>query len=220
MAAAAPAGIEQVGSATSATKAWDYNALTTGSRTLGSGTNSLLLAVIAWRDDAGDDTISGVTFDPGGANEQAFTYYGRYGTDLKVEFWYILDTDLPKGQSGTISCNRTTTSNEWAGHIIVTEWTGVDQTTPLENGTSANGDSATPSVAITSAVGNVVVDGLSTFAGAATADASQTSIYSADSTGGQILGASSKENGAASVTMSWSISSTYWRLGGVSINSN
>lgn len=208
---AAPAGIAQVGSATSATKAHNYDSLVTGNRTLGTGSNRLLVACVISNDD---DDISSVTFDAGGANETAMTQFNHSNAMGTAAIFY--KAGAPSGATGTFTVIQQ--SQEWAGHIVVTEWTGVDQTTPLENWNYATAESATPSVAITSETGAVVIDVLITGSAAATVHESQTQIYNQDSTTGTVLCGVSKEAGAASVTMSWSISSTYWGLGGCSIN--
>jgi hypothetical protein len=206
-------GITQVGAVTSATKVYGYDDIVTASRTLGTGTNRLLLAVIPSYSSA---DVTAVTFDSGGANQTLFTKFDssfHAESDYTVGMWYI--KNAPSGASGTITVNIAEV--EWVGHVVITEWTGVDQTTPLENFNHASGESTTPSVTITSSTGSVVIDGMCTSYASATVNGSQTQIYNADSTGGTRLGAVSKNAGAASVVMSWTIEGTYWGIAGASI---
>lgn len=103
-------------------------------------------------------------------------------------------------------------------------YTGVDQTTPIGTPNSATGATATPTVNITSASGELVVDAIyhaQWAAGTAhTAGAGQTArVDVADSGDGNGFLGMSEEAGAASVTMSWSTgpATQAWAIGGVSL---
>lgn len=99
--------------------------------------------------------------------------------------------------------------------IGVATYTGVDQTTPVGTANIATGNSTTPSVNITSASGELVVDGMTQVANAnATAGASQTERW--DLAGAEVSVAGSEEAGAATTTMSWTLpGSTSWHIGGI-----
>lgn len=101
--------------------------------------------------------------------------------------------------------------------VEVEAWSGVDQTTPYENltftadGQENDGD-LTPELTVTSATGDVVVDGLylwvsNTTPADATPGAGQTEIQALDNGGDSWMGAS-YEAGAASVNMAWTPNAT------------
>jgi hypothetical protein len=99
-------------------------------------------------------------------------------------------------------------------------FTGVDQTTPTGTAnTATNGSASTATVNITSAAGELVVDGLAVGAtGTVTVGAGQTQRNSVVVVG-EHSGKSSEEAGAASVTMSWSwaTGAVSYAMGGVSL---
>lgn len=92
---------------------------------------------------------------------------------------------------------------------------GVHQTTAFGAFASAIGTDAAPSVNVSSAPGELVLDTVNGAAGSATtvtADGSQVQRWNIDATGG------STEPGAASVTMSWTLDfADAWVIGGVSV---
>jgi hypothetical protein len=101
-------------------------------------------------------------------------------------------------QSVVISWTGTTRC--WA---IAVSASGVDQTTPLINGTSENlGNGATPSLAITSSTSDLSVDVVGTY-DVAPSSPTQTSIYAGSQSGDIGLGASRATTPAASVTHAW-----------------
>lgn len=80
--------------------------------------------------------------------------------------------------------------------------TGSDTTTAFSNTNTATGSSTAPSVTVTSAAGELVMDSLAcTGGGTITVDSPQTERAQA-TLGGERYGCSTKD-GAASVTMSW-----------------
>lgn len=100
--------------------------------------------------------------------------------------------------------------------------TGADQGSGWQNGATASGVSTTPSVSVTSATGNLVVDAMvngvnTSDLPTATVGAGQTQRWN-DQLTNKIRGAGSTEPGAGSVTMSWSLSSSdTWGICGVDI---
>ncbi len=102
-----------------------------------------------------------------------------------------------------------------AGIVLMS---GVDQTTPARGtGNTASGSSAAPSVDVTTVSGDFVIDCLSYIGtGAATADGSQVERWNEEtiaSVGG--VGSSTEAATGTTTTMSWSISSNAWLVGGV-----
>lgn len=210
-------GISQVGSITSATGD-GVDPLDTASRTIGTGSNKLLVACIGFYDGAGSRTVSSVTRDPGGDHEQSFTML----TDSRIknseynsEIWYLKEPT--SGDAGIIRVDFSTDSCYSA--VVVTEWENVNQTTPMSGGATAYGDSTTPSVNISSVANAIVIDSVFAHANGSSgaAGTNQTELYDeAPPTAGHSY--VSIENGDTTVTMSWTITGTAWVTSGGSIN--
>lgn len=99
--------------------------------------------------------------------------------------------------------------------------TGINQSSPLANEIDAEGTSTTPSVTVSSAAGDWVLDCVTwdiDGAASVTPGAGQTQLGQ-DTQGGNCGHAVSWKSGAASVTTSWTIgASKDWSIVGVSIN--
>lgn len=99
---------------------------------------------------------------------------------------------------------------------------GADQSTGWHNSATANGNSTAPSVNVTSAAGELVVDQMANGVGAtdlptATVGAGQTQRWN-DDNNNENRGCGSTEGGAATVTMSWTLSaSELWTICSVAI---
>lgn len=98
-------------------------------------------------------------------------------------------------------------------------FTGADQTTPLGTAVTATGTSTTPSVTVSSAAGEIVIDGLViTHGSTLTVGGSQTQRWNAIASGGFIKYAGSTQNGASSTTNTWtSGNSQTWAQGAVPV---
>lgn len=92
----------------------------------------------------------------------------------------------------------------------VVSFTGVHQTTPSGSCASSNGTGTAPSVNVSSATDEIVVDGIghTDAADTLTAGAGQTERFDTGGAFPIVHGGASTEVGAASVTMSWTISSS------------
>lgn len=174
----------------------------TGSHTC-TGADYLLVTTSAR--NGGADNITGVTY-----NLAAMTDLGTatMGSTQARMFGLIAPT---AGANNVVVTLATGTSE--ALIVGVRSWSGVDQTTPVRGGaaTAATGTSTTPTVTVTSAVGEVVCDVIA-FAAAQTyvsTGAGQTLDYSdADAGVNFRRGAGSHEAGAASVVMDHTISAS------------
>lgn len=104
--------------------------------------------------------------------------------------------------------------------VAVCSWTAIDGTTPFDGWATANGTSTTPSVAVTSASGDLVADAVGSLSVTAfTPGASQTELYDYTPTDGRFAG--SHEDGAGSVTMSWTFGeSKEWATAGWNANAS
>jgi hypothetical protein len=194
--AAAPsfdAGSSKTG--TGSTQTWNH--------TVGSGSNRVLVVTTS----SMDESANSVTF-----NGQALTLIGRQNDGdnaTRISMWYRIN---PASGSGTIQVNYAGSTGEKT--MGATSWSNVDQVTPVGTFVSQSGSSGTASVTVTSAADEVVVDAVSAeAAGSITVHPSQTQRWNA--TVGDASGGHSSEAGAASVTMSWTMPSSYWAIGAV-----
>jgi hypothetical protein len=105
--------------------------------------------------------------------------------------------------------------------VGIVAYTGVDQSTPNDAATTNTGFGGSPTVDVPSASGDLVVDamGWKEVASTPTAGGGQTLRWNSPDTGDE-EGAGSEEAGAATVTMSWSMSPGIdeWVIIGVSLN--
>ena len=192
------------------------SAMTTGAssltfaHTIGSGSNGLLVVNVASQ----SASVSSVTY-----NGTALTFLGvaQNGTSARTEMWY-----LKAPAAGTANVVITmSASAEFTGGAA--NFFGVDQTTPTGAFTAATGGAHAPAVTVASAAGELVIDSVSVRDGNFTATgAGQTTLFTQDTGGGggTVLGVGSREAGAASVTMDWSLSgagSGAWAAGAVSL---
>lgn len=211
-----PAGgstLAQVGSATNAAATIEQATLTTGTRAVGSATDTCLIAVITWQHGAGTATISSVVWNV--ASPQNFTRESgtqNAGGDYRVDMWWL------KSPTSATDDVTVTWSANVRGQVSITEWSGCNND-PLINFNGANGDSGTATVNITSASGQIVIDGVKT-SGAITVGANQTEQMNL-ATETTHRGGSSIEPFSATTTspvvMTWTIASTAWVIGGASI---
>ena len=162
-------------------------------------------------------------FDSGGTatatfNGGSMTKLGSsINTTKEATIWRIVNPDI-----GNYTVAVSSFDEGWfAGYSI--SFTGGDPSNPDSGFNTATGTSTAPSVNITSIVGSKVLD---IFAGGgdanvvtATAGAGQTHVLDADDTNSWLFAGGSYENGAATTTMSWSLSaSRLWAIAGVSVN--
>jgi hypothetical protein len=146
------------------------------------------------------------------------TFLGARNNDdntTRVELWYRV---APPTGTGNVVVFRTGADEIMAGAVTLT---GVHQTAPLGSFVSAastGSGSTNPSVTLTSAVGDLVVDAVVAKGSTSlTPAAGQTQHRNADYAG-EYDGAGSTEPGAASVTMSWTkTAAAKWAIGAVSV---
>ncbi|MFI5396667.1 MAG: dockerin type I repeat-containing protein [Candidatus Binatia bacterium] len=136
-----------------------------------------------------------------------------------MQLWSLLN---PPAGTGDIAIALPSTHRIVGG---ATSFFGVDQTTPLGEAAINSADTGTPAnVTVSSIPGAVVLDAVAanpntTFT---TTGSGQTQQYQLSVSGGaastQITGAGSIASGAATVTMSWHLSSPNWAIIAVPIN--
>jgi hypothetical protein len=171
------------------------------------GTNRLLVVSVS----ATWTGVTGVTYNGVALTAAETRQYSGFGSFV----YYIVAPD-----TGT---HDVVVSMAGSVDIIATAsgFTGINQSTPIAGAVTAEGTSATPSITVSSATGDFVLDCVGyniDGASSITATGGQTQI--ANTTQGSYCGhAVSTKAGAASVTNSWTINITReWAVVGLSIN--
>lgn len=139
--------------------------------------------------------------------------HSNNGTNGYVELFYLVNPTTG-ANTAVVTSNTSVTSLE-GGSI---SFTGVDQTTPVSNATTAAGSGTTPTVNVSSATGNMVVDAVVN--GSPIASSSQTNRWLNNWSNSSAAGnaAQSTAAGAASVTMSYTVTSDWWGIAAMNIN--
>lgn len=175
-----------------------------------SGSERVLIGVISLFDNL--DSVTGFTY-----NGVAFTAVPSGSATINnysVTLYYLI---APATGSNTVSVTTTGAVNDIG--IGVISFTGADQTSPLGTANTATGTSTTPSVIVSSAADQIVVDGLTiVHSGTLSVGASQTQRWNIIGGYGYLKSGGSTETGAASTTMSWSNSTSQdWALAAVPV---
>ncbi|MCP4171990.1 MAG: DUF2341 domain-containing protein, partial [Fuerstiella sp.] len=175
---------------------------------------------------SGDNRLMlvGVATDPHGESVASITYNGfnlslvgaeeDSGSHSRAEIWSLVAPD-----TGSHDVVVTMTGNGHHGVVVgVMTFTGVDQTTPLENFSAASGASNTASTTVTSTSDDLVFGVVHSHHGSSSAaGAGQTEYW--DRTEWVSNGSGTVEAGAASVTTSWTVTNDDWTVAAVSIRS-
>ncbi|MBI2913817.1 MAG: DNRLRE domain-containing protein, partial [Chloroflexi bacterium] len=184
------------------------------SHTVGSGSNRLLVVGVSV--SYAGTTVSGVTY--GGTALTQVGVKDAPSSDGRVEIWRLLAP-----ASGTanvvVSLTNGNLSTTVAGAVSFTD---VHQTSPLGAFASASGASGNPSVAVSSAAGEVVVDTVMWNGSYTTLTVGAGQMQRWNRTTSGMIGAGSTEPGAASVTMSWTVNggqNDSWAIGAVAVRS-
>ncbi len=152
---------------------------------------------------------TGVTYNAVGLTQ--LVNYSEAGDNAHVELWYLV--------APATGANDIIFSQNGANDVVggATSWTGVDQSTPFGPTATANGTASPATVDVTSASGEVVVDVVAARnAATLTVGAGQTQRWNLGV--GVIDGGGSTEPGAATVTMSWTLTGTFeWAIAGASL---
>jgi hypothetical protein len=184
----------------------------TFAHTVGAGSDRVLWVGVHTRD--GNTAVSNVTY--GGT---PFTRVGSIvagGGQNRSEIWQLLS---PAVGTANIVVTLSAAKNVAAGAV---SFFGVDQSTPVGSLASGSGNSTTANVTVSSAAGEVVLDAVSANGDAIslTAGAGQTQRYNTGTgtAGGNVRAGGSTEQGAPTVTMSWTLgASKPWSIFAVSI---
>ena len=162
------------------------------------GQNRILIVEVATRTNV---AVSSITF-----NGDALTSKSTVAGTARAEIWYLLN---PDEGTGDVVITMAAVANFAAG---ATTYLYVDQTVPFGTAATTSGNGTTASVAVTAAVGDVVIAVVGKQGGVGdtlTIGALQTSNWlKSYATGSAGQGAGSYEPGAASTTMSWTWTNT------------
>ena len=169
--------------------------------------SDLLLVVMVGTEDGGA-THDTVTFDTVGLTKK---------TDLNAQgrrttIWTLVNPNV------TTANIVVTLSGAADVGMIATSWQDVHQTTPVTDAQTASGLSTSPSVTVASASGELVLNAVNNGddGGDPTADTG-TEIADVEVTGDFRFHASQQAGAAPNVDMDWTIASTEWNSGGISI---
>ena len=182
------------------------------SHTIGGGSDRILLYSFA-SETAGTGDVTNVTY-----NGVALTYstYTVTASEARVEFWYMLEADLPV--AGTYTVAATIAGSATTFVHGASSWSGVHQTTPFGTIVTNTGSNSTPTVTVNSATDEIVHDFVaSKDASGLTADGSQSQRWSLNAAGNaDVRGGGSSEAGDTNVVMSWSSAGAVdWAIIGV-----
>ncbi|MCA9061772.1 MAG: DUF4347 domain-containing protein, partial [Planctomycetaceae bacterium] len=177
----------------------------TWSHTVNSGTDRVLYVQIAI--DGLGAGVNSVTY--GGV---ALTQVGRGTGNHAVEIWRLI---APSVGTANVVISFGGTTAAAAGAMTLN---GVDQSTPNGTFVSASGTSTTASVNVSSATGDLVID-VQYWQGITTSTDGGGQSDNWRNSNATMLGVSTQEAGASTVTMSGtSASSTQWNIGAISIH--
>ncbi|WP_345531602.1 DUF4347 domain-containing protein, partial [Viridibacterium curvum] len=177
--------------------------------TVGSGSNGILIVEVSLRYNAG---ASSVTYG-GVALTKLSSVTDALGV-VTAELWYLKS---PTAGTANVVVTLPTTHEFVAG---ASSFFNVNQTTTFGTVATADGSSGTASLAVSSATGELVIDVVASRQNTtSTVGAGQTQLWSLrnGTASADAWGGSSTEAGAASVTMSWTITSSEWAATGVSL---
>src|SRR5213083_3560675 len=124
----------------------------TWSHTVGSSLNRILMVGVSNNNTT--RTVSGVTY--GGTALTRVGFQNAPGTQNRIELWSLI---APSPGTANVVVTFSGSVDSVGGAIV---FSGVDQATPLGTFASANGSNASPSVTVSSASGQVVIDTLAT----------------------------------------------------------
>lgn len=199
--------IDNTGKAAAASNA---SSVTITTFAVGAGSNRLLRCGISWW-TANARTVSTVKFNTTGtlskltgSTSQQAAYSGFYNTEI----WYMV---APANATASVVVTMSGATEELIAGCD--SWTGVSQTAPFGTPVLNNAATGSPTVTVSSAAGEVVVDVAAwdrSNGGAGSVGAGQTSRWKTQNSTTGTAGAGSSEAGAASVTMTWTTSTAFW----------
>jgi MSHA pilin protein MshD len=183
-----------------------------------SGQNAVVVFVGYNNDDY--ETVTSVVIDPGGANQTSMgAALATTANDDDARIYVFGLVNPPQG-TFTIRVTFNNAINSGLGsNVVVYPLSGVDTSAPFRTPGTNFADSATGSVTVPSAVGDLV---LGSVAGETigTSTVASPSVEDRDISGGggnHSLATAHRDGAATSVSFSWSHSNDHWAAAGVSV---
>lgn len=162
------------------------------------GSDLVLVVSVSYFDAS--DVITAVTYNSVAMTQCGSATNGSYN----VYQYYLVN---PATGSNNVSVSFSGTISDFGGTSI--SWTSIDQVTPVGTTATATGTDTTPTVNVSSAASETVIDALViVHGGTLSVGAGQTQRQNAIGGNGFLKYASSSEGGAGTTTMSWSNSSS------------
>jgi uncharacterized repeat protein (TIGR01451 family) len=161
-------------------------------------------------------TVSGVTYAGQALTRLGFLDGGSGANDRRMEMWRLVNP--PTGTANVVM----TMSSSAKLVVGAASFFGVNPAAPNGSFVSNEGNTILATLAVPSAVGELVIDCMAVQGNAASAiaGAGQTQLWNdfSRSNGGAVVGTASTEPGSPLVTMSWGLASVdYWVAGAVSL---
>jgi hypothetical protein len=173
----------------------------------GGAKNRLLIVGLTF----GQGAPTGVTVKYGATSLALVPSTSATNGNAHTELWYLVN---PSNTPANIVATWTGNHDVVMGAV---GFAGVDQSQPVQNGTSATGTSTALSLTITSVAGDMTMDTVATLSTSLSAP-TQTSRW-LDTTPATVRGGGSTGSGAATVTHAWtSATSAAWATSGVSVH--
>lgn len=182
------------------------------------GSNLLLIVVTMAEAFPPAASVTGVTYNSVAMTEMTGFggLYSDAGLDVRLQGWFLV---APATGSNTVSVTYSAGSGSRAA--ISASFTGVDQSTPLENGTNSTGTSTSPSINVTSSATGVVLAGFAVGQPTITEGGGQTNRNEQENVGFVAALGVSTEPGAGTVTLEYTFGSggdgDKWSFGGINI---
>lgn len=187
------------------------------SGTVGAGANRAMVAMIGFVHNTA--TSVSLTWDNGGTNQAMTAVTNAAAQTASVDHQTVTLYGLVAPTSGAKTLRAAWTTNQEM-YLQECSWSGVDQTggtTTFAHGASATGNSNTPSLGVTSATSNATMSGIVNGTSQAINSVSATQTYLFHGVGA-IEGGGSRAAGAATVTMTGTLSGTdQWAEVGVDL---
>jgi len=180
-----------------------------------SGLDTIIIVEVALDDGDSDKSVTNIKY--AGIGLTRLTQVNHNEGEPRADVWYLVN---PPAGTNNVQVNL---QNDNKASIGVISFTGVDQTTPIDGVTTAQGTNSNPSVSVPSTTGDLVVDVMASVASdSPTVGPGQTQRWNEEMGGNGAsdqYGAGSTEAGASSVNMGWSLSeSKEWAMIGFNLN--
>lgn len=181
--------------------------ITTPAMTVTNNANRAGLIGVAW----GANSMTGITGDIGGTAGSVVT--GTDSTTAKGYRTLMIGVTAPPNGSQTATVSWTGATSVMIGAVATS---GVDQTTPFNNGTFASGSDGLPTLTITSTSGDLTSDVETNSANSHADTTNQTLQWSQGTTG--FSGGGGSGPGSGNTTHTWTIGAGTWIQSGANFN--